>query len=77
MVGDFDTPRHVQRISICCEGLVHAESHSLESGAWYSRMHASMVFLVLALHVREGHQYVFLSRFLPTQTTSVKQPTGL
>ena len=56
MVGDFDTPRHLQRISICCEGLVHAESHSLESGAWYSRMHASMVFLVLALHVREGHQ---------------------
>ena len=33
-----------------------AESHSLESVAWYSRMHTSMVLLVLALQIREGHQ---------------------
>ena len=27
-----------------------------ESGAWYSRMHTSMVLQVLALQIREGHQ---------------------
>ena len=32
VVGDFDTPRYVQRSSICCEGLAHAESHAYING---------------------------------------------
>ena len=39
MVGDFDTPRYFQRSSIGCEVLFRIESHPLEIGAWYSRIH--------------------------------------
>ena len=39
MVGDFDTPRYLQRSSTCCEVLFRTESHPLEIGACYSRIH--------------------------------------
>ena len=39
MVGNFDTPRYLQRSSICCEVLLRTESLPLEIGARYSRIH--------------------------------------
>ena len=33
MVGDFDTPRYLQRSSICCEVLLRTESCPLEVSA--------------------------------------------
>ena len=39
MVGYFDTPRYLQRSSICCEVLFRPESYPLEIGAWYSGIH--------------------------------------
>ena len=39
MVGDFDTPRYLQRSSIGCEVLFRTESYPLEIGVWYSRIH--------------------------------------
>ena len=38
LVVDFDTPRYLQRSSICCEVLFRTESRPLEIGAWYSRI---------------------------------------
>ena len=39
MVGDFDTPRYLQRSSICGEVMFRTKSRSLEIGAWCSRIH--------------------------------------
>ena len=76
MVSDFDTPRYLQLSSICCEVLFRTESRPLEIGALGIFAYTSMVLVVLALRTGEGLQQVFLERFLPTQTTPVKQPTG-
>ena len=53
MVGDFDTPRYLQRSSICYEVLFRTESRPLETSAWYSRIHQWYLWFWLYVPARD------------------------
>ena len=59
MVGDFDTPRYLQRSSIYCEGLFRTESRPLEIGAWYSRIHQRYSSFWHYVPARDYSRYFF------------------
>ena len=59
LVGDFDTPRYLQRSSICCEVLFRTESRPLEIGAWYSRIHQWYLWFTHYVPARDYIRYFF------------------
>ena len=69
MVGVFDTPD----ISDLFRGSTVPRRKPATGKQRLVFLHTLTILLVLVLHIREEHEQVFLSKFLPVQTTPVKQ----